>query len=208
MFEPDVALTDFAIALACAVFCALLMRRTSNTGRTAYIWLFALTGAGAVFGGVLHGFFDIRSTSPAIDRLWLAALLLTGGAGSAVWLIVAVLSLPARALSAARLFIVLEWMAYAAWVVWIGRSFMVAVVQYSAPALALLIAFSAHFVRRRQAILLVGAGAMLLTFAAGGLQQAGYSPTRALTHNAFFHILQLIALAGLFLTARYVDEVR
>ena len=207
MFEPDVALTDFAIALACAVFCALLVRRTRNNARTAFIWLFALTGAGAVVGGVTHGFFDIRSPSPAIERLWLATMLLTGGAGSAVWLIVAALSLPARTHSAARLFVVIEWLAYAAWAVWVDRSFLVAVVQYSAPALALLVVFSARFVRRHRAILLVGAGAIVLTFLAGALQQAGYSPTRALTHNAFFHVLQLIALTGLFLTARYTDEV-
>ena len=69
MFEPDVALTDFAIALASAVFCALLVHRTRNDARTAFIWLFALTGAGAVVGGVTHGFFDIRSPSPAIDRV-------------------------------------------------------------------------------------------------------------------------------------------
>jgi hypothetical protein len=91
--------------------------------------------------------------------------------------------------------------------VWIDRSFLVAVVQYSAPALALLVVFSTRFVRRRRAILLVGAGAIVLTFVAGTLQQAAYSPTRVLTHNAFFHVLQLIALAGLFLTARHIDEV-
>jgi hypothetical protein len=207
VFEPDVALTDFAIALACAVFCALLLRRARNGAHTAFIWLFALTGAGAVVGGATHGFFDIQSPSPAIERLWLATMLLTGGAGSAVLLIVAALSLPARAHSAARLFVAIEWLAYAAWAVWIDRSFLVAVVQYSAPALALLVVFSTRFVRRRRAILLVGAGAIVLTFVAGTLQQAAYSPTRVLTHNAFFHVLQLIALAGLFLTARHIDEV-
>lgn len=207
MFEPAVALTDFAIALACAVFCALLMRRTRNDARTAFIWLFALTGAGAAVGGAVHGFFDIRSPGPAIERLWLATMLLTGGAGSAVWLIVAALSLPASARAAARFLVAIEWLVYAAWAVWVDRSFLVALVQYSAPALALLVVFSARFVRRHRAILLVGAGAIVLTFVAGALQQAGYSPTRALTHNAFFHVLQLIALAGLFWTARNIDEV-
>lgn len=207
MFEPDVALTDFAIALVCAVFCVLLMRRGRNGARTAFIWLFVLTGAGAVVGGVTHGFFDVRSPGPAMERLWLATMLLTGGAGSAAWLIVAALSLPPHAQTTARSFIAIEWLTYAAWIVWFDRSFLGAVLQYSAPALALLVVFSARFVHRRRAILLVGAGAIVLTFLAGALQQEGYSPTQALTHNAFFHVLQLIALAGLFLTARYIDEV-
>ncbi|HLT92901.1 MAG TPA: hypothetical protein VKZ85_18350 [Woeseiaceae bacterium] len=207
MFEPDVALTDFAIALACAVFCALLLRRTRDDARTAFIWLFALTGAGAVLGGIVHGFFDVRSPDPVTDRLWLATMLLAGAAGSAVWLIVAALVLPARARFAARLLIAAEWLAYAAWAVWMDRSFLVVVVQYSAPALALLVVLGVRFVRRRHVVPALGAGAILLTFAAGALQQAGWSPTRALTHNAFFHVLQLIALAGLFLAARRIDEV-
>lgn len=207
MVEPDVALTDFAIAIACAVFAFMLARRRSEPVHRAFVWLFAFTGAAALVGGIAHGFFDLSAHTPAVRVLWLLTMALTGAAGAALWLMVAALTAPPRAQSLVRRIVIAEWLAYLVWVVWVDSSFMVAIVQYSVPAIALLVTFGWRYATRRESAVLFGIAALLLTFVAGALQQAGYTPMDALTHNAFFHILQLIALMGLFMTARTIDGV-
>ena len=202
MVEPDVALTDFAIALACGAFAVVLARGGRREPvRRAFIGLFAATGAAALVGGIAHGFFDLSIGTPVVHTLWFLTMALTGAAGAALWLLVAALVAPSRLQPLLRWVIVVEWLAYLAWVVWVDPSFIVAIVQYSAPALIVLVVF----VWRAQYI---GSAALALTFVAGALQHAGYTPTDTLTHNAFFHLLQLIALTGLFLTARRIDEVK
>lgn len=208
MIELDVALTDFAIALACGVFIFMLTRDRKTSARDSFVWLFAATGAAAFVGGIAHGFFDLGADTSTVRTLWLLTMALTGAAGAAVWLVVASLLAPPRLQSRARLFIFVEWLAYLAWVVWVDPSFVVAVIQYSVPALALFATFAWRYATRRQPALLIGIAALLLTFVAGGLQQAAYTPIDLLTHNAFFHILQLLALSGLFVTARRIDEVK
>ncbi len=207
MVEPDVALTDFAIALACAVFAVMLARSRPEPVRRAFVGLFAFTGAAALVGGIAHGFFDLGTETFSVRMLWVLTMALTGAVGAALWLIVAALAAPPRLQTLARYLIVVEWIAYLAWVVWIDPSFMVAIIQYTVPAFALLATFGWLYTRRRNPVLLIGLAALLLTFVAGALQQAAYTPIDALTHNAFFHILQLIALTGLFVTARRIDGV-
>ncbi|MEX0899075.1 MAG: hypothetical protein WD081_00120 [Gammaproteobacteria bacterium] len=206
MVEPDVALTDFAIAIACALFAVFLARARRQPLRDGFVWLFAATGAAALVGGIAHGFFDLGADTDAVRALWLATMALTGGAGAALWLVTAALVAPSQMQKLVRRLVVVEWLAYLAWIIWIDPSFRVAIIQYTLPAFALLATFVWRYSRNRHPTFLIGVAALVLTFVAGALQQAAFTPVDALTHNAFFHILQLIALSGLFMTARRIDE--
>lgn len=206
MVEPDVALTDFAIAIAAVVFAFMLARGRPEPVRRAFIWLFVFTGAAALVGGIAHGFFDLSVETASVRMLWVLTMAFTGAVGAALWLAAAALVAPPRIRMLVRSLIIVEWIAYFVWVVWVDPSFKIAIIQYTVPAFALLIAFGWFYVRQRHPVLLIGIAALLLTFVAGGLQQVSYTPIDALSHNAFFHVLQLIALAGLFVMVKLWTE--
>src|SRR5258707_4583064 len=74
MTEPDVTLTDYGIALECAILAGLLYRCRSGRGdlRRPFVLFFASSALGALAGGTVHGFFlDDRSLAGA--ALWRAA---------------------------------------------------------------------------------------------------------------------------------------
>jgi hypothetical protein len=76
-------------------------------------------------------------------------------------------------------------------------------VHYLPAAVFLLAVFGSHYARRRDPPHLWGAIALLLTFAAAGVQQAqiGLHPV-LFNHNALYHLIQAVALFLLFLAAR------
>src|SRR5258707_15725411 len=80
MTEPDVTLTDYGIALECAILAGLLYRCRSGRGdlRRPFVLFFASSALGALAGGTVHGFFlDDRSLAGA--ALWRGAPLGRGG---------------------------------------------------------------------------------------------------------------------------------
>ena len=59
MTEPAVTLTDYALAVECAVIVFVLARLDARD-RKLFFWFvvfFASIGAASVFGGTVHGFF-------------------------------------------------------------------------------------------------------------------------------------------------------
>lgn len=202
MVETDVALTDYAIFVECVLFVGLLgyFRRPSGP-RNYFIALFLFTGAAAATGGTVHGFFVNHAIgTPAV--LWILTLWLIGAASIAMWMLAASLCLARRWVLVILLAGVAEWLAYAMYVLWVDRSFSVAVVQYVPAAAALLVAMTVHYRRSRDFSLVGAMAGLVLTFVAGALQQIGFSPAPAqLTHNAFYHLLQIVALLAVFFTA-------
>src|SRR5205823_6043329 len=73
MTEPDVALTDYALALECTVFAYLLQRRE-------HALFFGSAAVASLAGGTVHGFFlDARTLGNAV--LWRLTLIAIGVAG-------------------------------------------------------------------------------------------------------------------------------
>ncbi len=199
MTEFDVALTDFAIALECGAFAFAVVRRARSPLRDDLTAVFVLTALAAAIGGIVHGFasdpasFGYRALWPATLLAIIAAataLAFTAldllGAGPrlhrAVWA-------AALALGAANL---------------LGaRSFTIAIAAYVPASLSLAYAFGVRYRRTRAKPAALGAAGLLLGIAAGGLQQVGYTPLPGrLSHNAFYHLLQMLALALLFSAGR------
>ncbi len=86
MTEPDVALTDFALALESAAFVAILWR-SGGPSKQLKFWLllyFAAASVASLCGGLVHGYFLEPGTfGRAI--LWPAALLAIGVNALAAW---------------------------------------------------------------------------------------------------------------------------
>ena len=81
MTEPDVTLTDYVLAVECAILAWCLNRvdGSNEALRKAFILFFAAIGFAAMTGGSVHGFFpDERTTGYAV--LWSLTLIAIGAA--------------------------------------------------------------------------------------------------------------------------------
>jgi hypothetical protein len=202
MTEPDVAITDYLIAIEAAIFAALIYRSADASAdlRGPFVLFFSATAAAAAAGGTVHGFFARASAGPG-RALWRLTMLALGVAAFAAWLI------GARMLSGGLATIV-EWLAgavalvYAAVVLTLDDRFAIAIVHYLPPALFLLIVFVLRLFDGGAGAF-AGAGGMLLTFAAALVQQRQVALHRVyFNHNAVYHAIQAVAMGLLFWSAK------
>jgi hypothetical protein len=200
MAEPDVALTDFALAVECGAFARLLRRSVGTAG-----WLrlfFAATAVAALIGGVVHGFFPGRT---AVNRfLWASTLLAIGGASLGAWAAAASMLLPTRLAGRVIAPAAVAFAGYGALVLCGVEAFTLAVYAYVPAALLLLVAFATSYRRTRELPALAAVIGLGVTFVAAGMQQAEVGISGWLTHNALYHLIQGVALALLFVGARWV----
>jgi len=193
--EADVALTDFAIAVLCGVFAAGGARRARSRGCYAFTAVFALTGVAAATGGVVHG-FAADPASLGYRVLWPATLLaIIGSSAALAFGAIALLGRDSRPRRAVWLLT----LAFCAAALLGAESFALAVAAYVPASLLLAYAFAKRYQRTRRLRMACGAAGLLLGVAAGGLQQLGFTPwPERVSPNAFYHLLQMIALAMLF----------
>ena len=186
--EPDVALTDWALAVE-----ALVLAWLARSRGGAWALIFGSIGVAAVLGGVSHGFFPDGGglVATACWRAMLLALGLTaaaaGVAGSGA--LDVRLAVPVRRLTAVLA------AAYAVVVLAVNDAFAVAIIAYLPATLFLLGVFIAAALRAGGggaavaacgiAVLLLGSWMQWRTIAA---------PALGLTHNALFHVIQMLAL--------------
>src|SRR2546426_7467653 len=79
MTEPDVALTDYALAIECALFAYLVRRRE-------HALFFGSAAVASLAGGTVHGFFlDARTLGNEI--LWRITLIAIGVTAASAWAI-------------------------------------------------------------------------------------------------------------------------
>lgn len=195
MLEPDVTLTDYALALECVVFCALLLRGGPwhQPLRRWWVFFFASIGVAALIGGTVHGFL------PGNAALWTATLLTLGATSLAAWMIGSyLLALPAIRRAAVVLLLV-----YVAVVLFVRQEFLVAIAMYLPATLFLLVAMVRVHRTTRERAVAIGIGGLALTFVAAAVQQlkVGLHPVY-FNHNALYHLIQFVALWLLFIAAR------
>ena len=190
MTEPDVTLTDYALAVECLIFAVIIHRNKSRHVRLGrwFTIFFASICAASLFGGTVHGFFpDVDSPGHAI--LWPASLLAVGLTTFAAWAI------------AVAAFV--EFLAYSFVVLLLTASFRIAVLNYLPAALFLLIAFTVVYRREKNRSFLIAACGLVLTFAAALFQQFELGIHRVyFNYNAVYHVLQAVALLLIFLGGR------
>jgi len=201
--EPDVAITDYLLALECTLFVWLLYRRTpsSRAIRNSFALFFAATAVAATAGGTVHGFF-LDASSRAGNLLWRVALLALGFTAFALWSLFALLLFSPRVSNAIRVVAGIELLGYAVLVLTASRSFRVAIAEYVPAVLMLCVAFVLMYLRGRDPTLLAGAGGIALAIVASYLQQrhVGIHPVY-FNHNALYHLLEAVALLLVFRAA-------
>jgi hypothetical protein len=207
MTEPDVTLTDYALAVECAIFCALAVRWPAADGdRTLRRWwiaFFASIGAASLIGGTVHGFFLAPGTMSRV--LWRATLLCLGATSLASWIIGARVRLSARAQTQIQTLAIGALIAYAIVVLFVDDRFIVAIAMYVPATVFLLAIMLSLYARERSRSLALAVAGLLLTFVAAGIQQLRIAIHPVyFNHNALYHVVQGFALWLIYLGARWV----
>jgi len=203
IYEPDVTLTDYGLAIMCAIFARVLLRQevARPAVRTWFAVFFAAVSAASLLGGTAHGFFpDV--TSAGYRALWPATLFSIGIAAAAAWMIGLVLRFPRDTIAAVAPALVVGLIAYIAVVLFLSQDIVVAILGYMPASVFLLIILTLVYfdVRRREVLL--GVVGVLLTFVAAAVQQLGIGVHPSyFNHNALYHVIQAVALYMLFLSA-------
>ncbi len=204
LHEPDVALTDLGLALECAWFTAWLVGHGARADRLRgwFICFFAATGLAAFLSAVTHGLVPDRAS--ALYRvLWVGIYAAIGMAAVASWAVGSRLvfsEVAARRIAIAALIV---FAIYLAIVLFVARSFVLAILHYLSAALFLLVAFMMALRRRRERFLAAGVAGVALTFLAALVQQSGIGlAVLRFDHNALYHLIQAVALFLIFLAAR------
>jgi hypothetical protein len=208
MTEPDVTLTDYAIALECAILCVLAARwhPANHALRRWWIVLFASIGAGAFFGGTVHGFFlDERTLGHRV--LWPATLLALGVTSMAMWFVGATAALQEPRATWLRRAAIAALVAYASVVIFVDSRFLVAIAMYLPATVFLLVTLCVLYARQRTRALAIGIAGLLLTFAAAAVQQLRIAVHPIyFNHNALYHVIQGVALAMIYVGARWLTS--
>jgi len=201
MLEPDVTLSDYAIAIITLVFTVLILRAPARN-RQARGWLaliFFGVAAGAVLGGTVHGFLNVDKTSLSHFIVWRATLISVGVTALGGWGFGSSLLLKPSTARTVRILAVLSLLVYAAIIVFFTQQFRVAIIYYLPAALFLLYAFGRIAWRDRTWTAFTGFIGVLLSFLAAIIQQAHITIHPVyLTHNTLYHLIQIIGLYLIF----------
>ena len=195
MTEPDVALTDYALALECTVFAYLLQRKE-------HALFFGSAAIASLAGGTVHGFFlDDRTLGNAV--LWRITLIAIGVTAASAWAIGARVLFPGPTARRISIAAAAAFAAYCVVTVFITQEFRAAVVFYLPAVVFLLVALSVAYARARERAILPAVAGLGLMFIAAAVQQARIAlHPRYFNHNALYHLIQALALWLLFLGLR------
>lgn len=202
--ERAVAWTDFALGIEAGVF-AVLIARHQEAGHTTIkgpvVTFFAATAAASLAGAALHGLTRDQE-DPRRRALWRFALGSIGLASVSSWFLGARLALAGEASRSVPRVATIAHVPYFAVVLSGDRPFGTAIASYVPGALFLGGSLASRLRDRRDrrsaATALV---ALLITFAAAGVQVRRIGLSRRFDHNALYHALQAIGIAVFYRAA-------
>jgi hypothetical protein len=187
--EADVALTDFALAVECAVFVFLIARKLGASRYRSWLFgLFASISAGAFFGGLAHAYF------PANQVIWVATMLSIGISALACWNLAA--EVLGRDWHLFRIAMAAQFLVYVVIVFAGWRAYKFVIADYM-PAAVFLLIVCLMAMRRDRTLGIVVIG-LLLTFVAAAIQVMRIDVT-GVSHNALYHLVQAIALLLIYI---------
>jgi len=204
MNEPDVTLTDYALALECGVFAYWLFQEGGDLDSICFWYgVFFFTIAVAAFvGGTVHGYVPDESSS--VHRgLWCVTLIAVGATAWCGWII------GARAYFGDVFVTIIYWGAslvfavYVAAVLFGARDYSLAILHYLPSAGFLFVTYCLVYRANGDYKALVGAGGLFLTLIAAviqyrrwGLHPVYFSP------NALYHAVQAVGLFLIYWSVR------
>lgn len=206
MTEPAVALTDYALALECAVF-VIALARLDARDRALRLWFavfFASIGAASVLGGTVHGFF-LAASSPGRRILWPATLLAIFVTSLSAWNIGAILQLDERKAVMVRRFAIAQLALLSLIVLFVTSKFYIGIIAYLPSALFLILALLTTYRRDPDPPIRWGIAGLSFILAGSAMQQLriGIHPIY-FNHNALYHVIQGAALGMIFVAARSI----
>ncbi|MGH7845470.1 MAG: DUF6962 family protein, partial [Candidatus Binatia bacterium] len=205
MTEPDVTLTDYGLAIECAVFSFLLYFHGDRAAptRSWFILFFCSIGVATLAGGTVHGFF-LDPETIGYRILWPLTLVAGGLAALATWAIAARLWLSEKTARRLITLAMVEFVAYCAAVLLYSQEFYIAIANYLPPTLLLLMIFHKLYRHMRIRELRSGTIGLVLTFVAAGVQQGRIALHPVyFNHNAVYHVIQAVALFMIFRAAHW-----
>lgn len=206
MTEPDVAITDYLLAVESLTFATLLIAQPAARTdlRAWFVVFFVATALASLLGGTVHGFFVARPSR--LGRLlWRVTLLSIGISAAASWMIGAAVMWPTSHAGWILALVAAELIAYALIVFIVNDAFWVAAVNYAPATMFLIVACVVAYSDAPSGALASGIGGLVLTLLAGLGQRLriGLHP-KYFNHNAVFHVLHGIALFMIFRSAAYL----
>lgn len=205
ILEPDVALTDYGLALLSFILAVLIYRLKTKNHRLKLIITFfyiSLALASAI-GGTVHGFFPVKD-SLGHDILWKLTLISIGVTALLSWIMAGEL-LWQKYRKIILYLASAEFILYALYVIFINQEFKTAVYNYVPAIVLLLFSLIYIYVKSKKHRLLIGILGISLTFIAAWIQQSKIvlHPVY-FNHNALYHLIQIIALLLVFSTFKFI----
>jgi hypothetical protein len=201
--EPDVALSDYGLAVESAALAWLARRRPSDPGLAGPLTLFfASVAVAAGGGGTVHGFWSDAADGPG-RVFWRVTLLALGATTWAAWAIGARLSWRPVVAHRLELGAAVVAVGYGGLVLAGVDRFGVAVAQCLPAILFLLLALVRAARRTGAGRVWMAAAGVGLMLAGAALQQLGVALHPVyVTHNTLYHLIQAGALLLLFAGSR------
>lgn len=204
LLEPDVTLTDFALAIECALF-VVLLSMASRWGlpfQTAFILFFACNGLASLFGGLAHGYYPDRHQGPGAF-LWRGSLLAIGASTIPIWIIGTQLLFSPEVTRFIMPAAIGAFLIYTYFLVTRFPPFLWAIIFYLPAVFFMLTAFVIAYSRSGEQEMLFGMTGAILTLAAAIVQRTKIKlHPQYFNHNALYHAVQAIAFLLIFLAAR------
>jgi hypothetical protein len=210
MTEPAVTLTDYALAIECAVFVIALARLDARDRQLCFwfVVFFASAGAASVFGGTVHGFF-LAASSPGRRIIWPATIFAILVTSLAAWNIGAVLQFDVRQAILVRRLAIAQLVIFSLVVFFVTSRFYVGIIAYLPSTLFLLFALITAYRRQPNPAIRWGVAGLALTLAAAAVQQLHVSIHPVyFNHNALYHVIQGAALGMIFVAARSISRAQ
>lgn len=203
MLEPDVTLTDYALAAECGVLAVLLVRTAASLRgiRGAGIGFFAFLGLSAATGGTVHGFCPDQESAGCLI-LWQATLQLVGLASASLWIVGGAMLTGGRSRSSLVLAAVPQFTIFSTLSLLVTQQFWLAFSIYL-PALVIVFVAFVREAMRNGGIWWSGAAGTVLSLSSCLVQFFGIGiPALHLSHNAAAHLVQGAALVLLLVGIR------
>lgn len=203
--EPDVTFTDYGLAIECALFSYLLHRQGSlqRQLKTWFMLFFMSVGVGALAGGTVHGFF-LNEATAGYAVLWPTTLLAIGMTALATWAIGAKIHFSTTIARWITIVAAAGFVGYCVVVLFVTQDFFVVIVNYLPAVFFLLLVFLDLYLKTRARLVLFGLVGLALILVASWVQHSGIALDPIyLNHNAFYHLIQAVALFLIFWSARW-----
>lgn len=202
--EPDVAVTDLALAILGGYFGWRLSGSLPKGGagdrlRKAGLVIMVGLASAALFGAIFHAFFPAKTASLPGRVAWAPVVLsIVTVAATLLWLGLSLL-VPRLSPAVARGLLLVYCTAFVTIALLVDDSFAGIVRFYGPSVILMLVAAVIQTARTRSVGWALIAGGFAISIIAALLQQAGVSiHPRYFNHNALYHVVQGVALVLLY----------